>query len=417
MGRAHQAGHRWSRPWLVIAIAWVVLVGLTVGLHRLAWRATPGEFGETTEALIKHVANATQIATLPGWLVARGMRLWMDRPAAALVGASIGWGLWALGAILLMRLQRTGSARSSIAAHIRVNESRRAFVGSAAVACGVAGVGGIGGIAVMGAVINPLDLRVTRYRVAIRGLPREMDGFKIVQLTDLHLGARVPESMIRRAVDVACGLGADLFVLTGDYVERVDAHADRIGGLLVPLVRGARLGALGVLGNHDYYGDWRRVDASLRAVGVGMIDNRAVWIDAQTRGLVTDQASVGRRGLCIAGVQDLSEANPNLEGALAGMDAEMPRVVLSHNPDVAERTVKDGQRVDLLVCGHTHGGQVRLPLVGSVFVPSAYGDKYRYGLVDGPRCRVLISSGVGLSVMPIRIGVAPEVVEIVLAAE
>jgi uncharacterized protein len=166
-----------------------------------------------------------------------------------------------------------------------------------------------------------------------------------------------------------------------------------------------------VLGNHDYYGDWRLVDAAIRRAGVTVIDNSRVFVDAAR----TLRAVAPESGLCLAGVQDFSEATPDVDAALVGVPGDMPRVMLSHNPDVAEVCIRPDHRVDLLVCGHTHGGQVILPLVGAMFVPSMFGDKYRHGLVQGPRCPVVISAGVGVTVMPVRFGVPPELVEITLA--
>jgi predicted MPP superfamily phosphohydrolase len=89
----------------------------------------------------------------------------------------------------------------------------------------------------------------------------------------------------------------------------------------------------------------------------------------------------------------------------------MPRVLLAHNPDIAEEAglVKSGLRVDLLVSGHTHGGQICLPLVGAPVTMSRYGQKYRQGLVEGPVCPVFICRGIGVTGLPVRVGVKPEV--------
>ena len=89
----------------------------------------------------------------------------------------------------------------------------------------------------------------------------------------------------------------------------------------------------------------------------------------------------------------------------------MPRILLSHNPDVAEEPglLNSGHRVDLILSGHTHGGQIRLPLIGTPVTNSRYGSKYAAGLVQGPRCPVFISRGIGTTVLPIRLGVPPEI--------
>jgi predicted MPP superfamily phosphohydrolase len=89
----------------------------------------------------------------------------------------------------------------------------------------------------------------------------------------------------------------------------------------------------------------------------------------------------------------------------------MPRLLLSHNPDVAEEKafVGSGLRVDLMVSGHTHGGQIYIPGLGAPFVPSRYGQKYAQGLVQGPTCPVFVCRGLGLSTLPLRVGVPPEI--------
>jgi uncharacterized protein len=143
-----------------------------------------------------------------------------------------------------------------------------------------------------------------------------------------------------------------------------------------------------------------------------MITNGRVFLDAMDREL----SVIPRRAesLCIAGVDDLLEGSVDVESALRGVPEETPRVMLSHNPDVAEAAELIGKRVDLMISGHTHGGQVVLPIIGNPAIPSRYGQKYAYGRVRGPVCPVIVSAGVGMSLVPVRIGVRPEVVEITL---
>jgi predicted MPP superfamily phosphohydrolase len=113
----------------------------------------------------------------------------------------------------------------------------------------------------------------------------------------------------------------------------------------------------------------------------------------------------------VGGVGDLWEDTTDLAVALSDVSVDCPRILLSHNPDFAEQadTFSADLRVDLQISGHTHGGQVQLPVVGAPMVPSRYGGKYAGGLVEGPRWPVIVSRGVGMAILPVRFGVEPEV--------
>ena len=100
--------------------------------------------------------------------------------------------------------------------------------------------------------------------------------------------------------------------------------------------------------------------------------------------------------------------------ALRDAPDTIARVLLSHNPDFAEDPALARHRIDLMISGHTHGGQVRLPFLGSPLIPSRFGQKYAYGHIRGPHCPVLVSAGVGMSLIPVRFGIDPEIVEITL---
>jgi predicted MPP superfamily phosphohydrolase len=257
---------------------------------------------------------------------------------------------------------------------------------------------------------EPGHFRITRRTFPVPGLPPALDRLRIVQLTDIHLGPWSSEAYVRKVVASANALDADLIALTGDYVLHSPAYITPAARILAALR--AKIGIVGVLGNHDWREGGVAMRQALAATGVRMIDNDRIYLTAARR-LSTDAPG---NGLCLAGVGDLWTDAQFYDQALEGVPKDMPRILLSHNPDVAEEKdfVTSGYRVDLMLSGHTHGGQVYIPGLGTPVLPSKYGQKYASGLVKGPTCPVFISCGLGTALLPMRIGVPPEIAVIEL---
>jgi hypothetical protein len=250
---------------------------------------------------------------------------------------------------------------------------------------------------------------VTRRQIPIANLPPSLDGLRIVQLTDIHHCRWTSVQWLRGIVDATNALAPDVVALTGDYVYRglqyVEPAAMELGKLR------ARIGVVGVMGNHDWWQNGELTKLAFARAGIPLIDNARRFVTPD-RKLVASSKS----GLCLAGVGDFWEDVCLYDDALGGVPGGMPRVLLSHNPDVAEQSefVASGHRVDLMLSGHTHGGQVRLPGIGTPVTNSVYGQKYASGLVEGPVCPVYVSRGLGMTAMPIRFGVRPEIAVIEL---
>jgi predicted MPP superfamily phosphohydrolase len=223
-------------------------------------------------------------------------------------------------------------------------------------------------------------------------------------LTDIHHGPWLALPYVREVIDATNELEPDLILLTGDYVHHSPEYIRPVINELSRLR--AKVGIVAVLGNHDWWEDGTFTCAELARVGIPRIDNGRRLVTPDWR-LVEDTG----QGLAIAGVGDLWEDRPDYRMALAGLPDRTPRLLLSHNPDVAEerRFVNSGLRVDLMVSGHTHGGQVAIPFLGTPMVPSRFGQKYAQGLVQGPVCPVFVSRGIGISMLPLRAGVFPEI--------
>jgi len=276
---------------------------------------------------------------------------------------------------------------------------RREFLArSAAGAVGIA-VTGTGGYA---SLIEPSRLAVRQYTVPIANLPRELDGLRVLHISDTHYGPFTDLYPIGEMIETANALLPDLIVFTGDYVHFTPASV-RPGIEILSRLRG-KLGTVAVLGNHEY---WEGVDACREVfgrMGIPLLDNRHVFLTATG----VESAMPKQNALCLAGFADLWEDIISFESALGGVPDTMPRIVLSHNPDAAEITPPE-YRVDLMFSGHTHGGQVRLPIIGTPASLSRYGEKYLGGLCQGPRFPVIVSRGFGLAMFPVRLGVPPEI--------
>ena len=240
---------------------------------------------------------------------------------------------------------------------------RRLLTGGLRLAGGVA-VAGLG----YGLLLEPRWFRVTRLGFPVRGLPPALDGLRLVHLTDIHHRPWLSLRSVRRVVEAANALQPDLVLLTGDYVHQSAAYIRPVAAELAALR--PRLATVAVLGNHDWGEDGPLMRQELRKAGSVLLDNarRVLMPDGR---LVEDAAE----GLALCGVGDLWRDRQDYAAALDGLPEEMPRLLLSHNPDVAEEWdfVRSGLRVDLMVSGHTHGGQVYVPGLGTPIVPSRYG--------------------------------------------
>lgn len=277
--------------------------------------------------------------------------------------------------------------------------TRRRLLQRAASGAALACAAGAGAYAM---VVEPERLAVRRLEIPIRGLPTTLDGLRLVHLSDTHYGPYISLGFLRRVVRRVNALRPDLVALTGDYVHRTAAAIPDGIGVFAGLR--ARLGAVAVLGNHDHWEGAKRCRQAFAGTRVKLLDNRRLFLTADG---LTQRPTPGGEPLCMAGLGDLWEGDPDWRAALGGVAAETPRILLAHNPDLAE-LLPTGLRVDLMLCGHTHGGQVRLPWLGAPFVPSRHGQRYIGGLCRGPTGPVVVSRGVGLAALPARLGVPPE---------
>jgi predicted MPP superfamily phosphohydrolase len=242
-------------------------------------------------------------------------------------------------------------------------------------------------------------LVVEEVEIGVSGLAAAFDGYRIAFLTDPHLSPLVPRWWVERAVECAMTLGADLIVLGGDYVDDDPHYVSAVGEVLRPLR--APDGVVAVLGNHDHYVDASGVRAQLVAAGVRELLNESIIVRR------------GQAELVVAGVGDLQCDAIHFQQALAGVAADVPRIVVSHDPDVFGYW-PDDVRLDLMLSGHTHGGQAWLPLIGPPFVPSQFGFRYLRGLIREGDRQLYVSRGVGASGVPIRWKCPPELTLAVL---
>ena len=281
--------------------------------------------------------------------------------------------------------------------------SRRRFL----VHSGRLAVASAAGVAAWSVLFEPRWFGVTHRTFALRGLPPELDGLRVVQLTDIHLGPNLSVEYVREVIAATNALKADLILLTGDYVHRSPSYIEPVVRELSELR--AKIGVIGTLGNHDWWEDGPATQRAFARAGLPLIDNSRLFLTPDRR-----LVPYADRGLCIAGIGDYNEDVVEFDRALGNVPADIPRLLLSHNPDAAEDTRFVGKdlRVDLMLCGHTHGGQVWIPGLGTPIVPSRFGQKYASGLVQGPACPVFISRGIGMTILPMRFCVPPEVVAI-----
>ena len=226
----------------------------------------------------------------------------------------------------------------------------------------------------------------------------------------------MPLSRIEEIVSITNALEPDLIVLLGDYI----AGLRRFRTAAVPIGDWARafgalrapLGVRAILGNHDWWTEPEHIRSALAENGIPVMENDAERIaapdgaDFWLAGL-GDQLAHPLGGGRFGGVDDLP-------GTLAKVTDDKPVILLAHEPDIFPKVP---ERVSLTMSGHTHGGQVNLPLLGRLVVPSRYGDRYAYGHIVEDSRHLIVSGGLGCSKLPVRFGVPPEVLLVELGGD
>lgn len=241
---------------------------------------------------------------------------------------------------------------------------------------------------------------IKQVHIHVRHLPKELDGFRIVQLTDLHTCRLMNAEWMRAVVDKANALNPDLMVVTGDLVDGLTKN--RVNDVAPYKDLKARLGVYVVTGNHEYYSNYLAWMRYFENMGLRILKNEHLVLNDKGRQIVlagTTDRTAARFGL----------PEPDIQKALAGKPDGIPVILMAHQPTGSDANAAAG--VDLQLSGHTHGGQV----LGIHWLNQMFNDGYVSGLYDVNGMKLYVSNGTGLwNGFLIRLGKPSEITELVL---
>ena len=394
--------------WMMLIFGFVAICVMLL-LHSYVWRrlvrdtGLPHPWRRVVTAIIIAFAISVPITLMGSRLVDAKIGLWLGWPVFVWLGFAI---LLLLGFLTvdLIRLARW-SVRNGVAKVRKVEpskdfdpERRKLFARAAGGAVVVAAAG----TSVAGTHAALREQEIEEVSVSLSRLPRELDGFTIAQITDVHVGFTVSRSFVQGIVDRVNALKPDLVAITGDLV---DGDVPTLRDAVAPLAElSATHGAFFVTGNHEYYSgadDWI---AELRRLGITVLFNERVRIGS------------GEASFDLAGVTDLEGKRhdghkPDLARALAGRDPSRELVLLAHQPRFAFQT--KGHGVGLQLSGHTHGGQI-WPWHYLVKIQQG---GFLAGLQRHGDTQVYTSRGTGYWGPPLRVGAPSEITRLILRAE
>lgn len=242
--------------------------------------------------------------------------------------------------------------------------------------------------------------KVKTVQLTIPGLPAAMDGYRLVQLSDLHISRLFQAPWVEQVVDRTNALHPDLIVITGDLIDGTTAARANDVKPLSQLQ--ARQGVITSLGNHEYYFDAKRWTAEFERLGMRVLVNQHMVLKSQGGGLVI-------AGITDPSAMEFQQAGPDIGRALKKTPANNPVILLSHRP--IDALVHAAAGVDVQLSGHTHGGMVR----GLDLIAGKANDGFVSGLYAVGKMQLYVSNGTGLwNGFPLRLGVPSEITEFIL---
>jgi predicted MPP superfamily phosphohydrolase len=254
--------------------------------------------------------------------------------------------------------------------------------------------------------IEPNRLVVHEQTIALDNWPRALDGLRVAVISDIHVGGSfIDDKKLHEIVDRTNQLHPELIVILGDYMSSNGWTSRRVEPeVFGPVLKNfsSTYGTYSVLGNHDNWYDTGKVRAGLEHNGIKVLDNEVLPIEV--RGVP----------LWLVGLADLWTRQQRIAQTVANVPEGQTMIALTHNPDIFPDVP---ERVPLLLAGHTHGGQVRFPFIGSVVQSSEFGERYERGHVVENNHHLFVTTGIGTSIVPVRFGVTPEIVLLTLRSK
>jgi hypothetical protein len=255
-------------------------------------------------------------------------------------------------------------------------------------------------------LIEPNRLIVKEETLRLPAWPNELGNMRVAVISDVHAGSPfIGAEKLREVVERVNQTNPDLILIAGDFVIQ-----DVLGGHFIEpeIIAGelkglrARYGVYAVLGNHDWWYDGERVRRALQNAGIRVLENEVARIQKDGH------------SFWLAGLADFWTRPQKIGETLRQVSDAGPIIALTHNPDIFPDMPA---RVALTIAGHTHGGQVNLPLIGRPKVPSTFGQRYAAGHVEENQRHLFVTTGIGTSIIPVRLCVPPEIVVLTLTSE
>ncbi|HLK46673.1 MAG TPA: metallophosphoesterase [Bryobacteraceae bacterium] len=247
-----------------------------------------------------------------------------------------------------------------------------------------------------GSLIQRTDFEVREIDLPVPGLPRDLDGIRLLQISDIHLSPFLSEKELARVIDATLGLHPHVTFVTGDLIS---TRRDPLDACIRQLARlKADAGVFGCMGNHEHYaGVEAATEAKAARVGIRFLRSQSTCL------------RFGNSRLNVAGVdyEPSYRRHRYLQGAERFLEPGAFNLLLSHNPDVFPFAARQGY--DLVLAGHTHGGQVNIEIFGQSINPARFHTPYVYGLYRQDRSAEYVTRGVGTIGVPVRLGAPPEV--------
>jgi uncharacterized protein len=252
---------------------------------------------------------------------------------------------------------------------------------------------------IWGVFIEPNHLVVHQEIIQIDNWPKELGGLRIALIADIHTGGPfIDDQKLQQIVALTTQQNPDLIVLLGDYMSPNSWHSHRVEPEVTAAAMKnlhAPLGVYAVLGNHDWWYNGGKVRRAFEASGIPVLDDEVAEVKWQNR------------SFWLAGLADFWTRPQHVGETIARVPQGAPLIAITHNPDVFPGLPRS---VPLLLAAHTHGGQVNLPLIGTLIVPSRNGRKYTAGHIFENGHHMFVTTGIGTSILPVRFRVTPEIV-------